>query len=78
MLLLCKHCDYIWNYQGSSQYATCPRCHSKINIKNSGATCEWLEQRWSEGILNLREFEKHAKTCPICKAIFAHLANLFS
>jgi len=27
----CK-CGYIWDYRGSSNYATCPVCHHKISI----------------------------------------------
>lgn len=36
MLLLCKYCNYEWSYGGSStMYATCPRCHYKINVNKS-------------------------------------------
>jgi predicted Zn-ribbon and HTH transcriptional regulator len=34
--LRCRHCGYVWEYRGSSQYyATCPRCHYKVNIAKS-------------------------------------------
>jgi len=32
VLLKCK-CGYVWDYQGSSTYATCPRCLHKINVQ---------------------------------------------
>jgi len=32
-------CKYSWNYNGQAKfYATCPRCLSKVKIKNSNPT----------------------------------------
>ena len=31
--LQCKFCGYIWRYRGSSNYATCPVCHRKVNVQ---------------------------------------------
>lgn len=28
----CKHCGYRWQYTGSSNYATCPRCGGKTPV----------------------------------------------
>jgi len=32
MLVKCSKCQYRWNYRGRSQYATCPKCLSKVKI----------------------------------------------
>jgi len=30
MILKCHHCDYEWDYGGTSKfYVTCPKCHYK-------------------------------------------------
>jgi len=33
VLLRCKFCGHVWNYQGQSNYATCPICHHKVNVQ---------------------------------------------
>jgi len=33
VLLQCKFCGHIWDYKGSSNYATCPCCHHKLNVQ---------------------------------------------
>jgi len=33
VLLQCKFCGYVWDYKGSSRYATCPVCHHKISVQ---------------------------------------------
>jgi len=36
--LRCRHCGYIWDYQGENQYyATCPRCRYKVKIPEDKA-----------------------------------------
>ena len=30
--LLCPSCGYVWQYQGHSNYASCPKCHRKLNV----------------------------------------------
>lgn len=33
VLLLCKHCNYRWDYDGKNEhYATCPKCRYKVKI----------------------------------------------
>ena len=33
----CHNCGYEWDYKGKSKYyATCPRCHYKVNVQKMG------------------------------------------
>ncbi|MHC1589689.1 MAG: NADH-quinone oxidoreductase subunit NuoE [Candidatus Hecatellaceae archaeon] len=35
--LNCRHCGYVWDYQGVGEYyATCPRCRYKVRIPQTG------------------------------------------
>jgi NADH-quinone oxidoreductase subunit E len=46
VLLICKHCDYNWDYQGENEhliYATCPRCRYKVKIPKEKA--EFLRKK---------------------------------
>ncbi len=38
MRLKCHHCRHEWDWAGDpkvSQYASCPRCHYKVNVAKS-------------------------------------------
>jgi len=59
MLLQCK-CGYVWDYQGKSQYATCPRCLHKISVEkhqliNEQEIDSWLIQKLREAEQKLPE-----------------------
>ena len=61
VLLKCKFCGHVWDYQGRSNYATCPVCHHKLNIQrhqwldNEQEIDQWLIQKLKEAEQKLPE-----------------------
>jgi len=45
VLVKCK-CGYVWDYRGSSNYATCPRCLHKINVQKHTVVNEQEIDQW--------------------------------
>lgn len=45
VLLRCK-CGYMWDYKGTSSYATCPRCLHKINVQKHKLIDEQEIDKW--------------------------------
>jgi len=63
VLLKCK-CGYVWDYQGSSNYATCPRCLHKINVQKHGIDIDeqeidqWLIEQLKKAEQKLPEYSE--------------------
>ena len=45
VLLQCK-CGFVWDYQGSRSYATCPYCHHKISVEKHKIVDEQEIDAW--------------------------------
>ena len=62
VLVRCK-CGYVWDYQGSSNYATCPRCLHKINVQKHTVVNEqeidnWLIEQLKKASEKLPEYRE--------------------
>ena len=64
VLLQCKFCGYVWNYQGQSNYATCPVCHHKLNVQKHKILVNEQEiDQWLIG-----QLKKAEQNLPECRA----------
>ncbi len=55
VLVECKHCGYKWQYTGSLNYATCPRCGSKTPVYPYVNSINTLFRRLKESIATTEE-----------------------
>lgn len=64
VLLQCKFCGHVWFYKGSSNYATCPVCHHKLNIQkhkildNEQEIDQWLVEQLKKASEKFPEYRE--------------------